>query len=139
PRHQAVVPHQGRARRGHAVAGDRVRGQGHPRERGGAGRHQVAGAPARDARLPRRAAPAGADGRGPGGGRGGAVPGVGRVRDRRNRARRRRGARRSLVTGEETTMPIVTIQSTREATTPEQKAALIKGATDLETRKTGTL
>ena len=28
-------------------------------------------------------------------------------------------------------MPIVTIQSTREATTPEQKAALIKGATDL--------
>jgi 4-oxalocrotonate tautomerase len=28
-------------------------------------------------------------------------------------------------------MPIVTIQNTREGTTPEQKAALIKGATDL--------
>ena len=28
-------------------------------------------------------------------------------------------------------MPIVTIQVTREGTTPEQKAALIKGATDL--------
>jgi 4-oxalocrotonate tautomerase len=28
-------------------------------------------------------------------------------------------------------MPIVTIQITREATTPQQKAALIKGATDL--------
>lgn len=28
-------------------------------------------------------------------------------------------------------MPIVTIQFTRERTTPEQKAALIKGATDL--------
>ena len=28
-------------------------------------------------------------------------------------------------------MPIVTIQITREGTTPEQKAALIKGATDL--------
>ena len=28
-------------------------------------------------------------------------------------------------------MPIVTIQMTREGTTPEQKAALIKGATDL--------
>jgi hypothetical protein len=27
-------------------------------------------------------------------------------------------------------MPIVTIQITREGTTPEQKAALIKGATD---------
>jgi len=31
----------------------------------------------------------------------------------------------------ETTIPIVTIQSTREGTTPDQKAALIKGATDL--------
>jgi 4-oxalocrotonate tautomerase len=30
-------------------------------------------------------------------------------------------------------MPIVTIQITREGTTPEQKAALIKGATDLMT------
>jgi 4-oxalocrotonate tautomerase len=28
-------------------------------------------------------------------------------------------------------MPIVTIQLTREGTTPEQKAALIKGATEL--------
>jgi 4-oxalocrotonate tautomerase len=28
-------------------------------------------------------------------------------------------------------MPIMTIQITREGTTPEQKAALIKGATDL--------
>jgi 4-oxalocrotonate tautomerase len=28
-------------------------------------------------------------------------------------------------------MPIVTIQITREGTTPEQKAALIKGTTDL--------
>ena len=28
-------------------------------------------------------------------------------------------------------MPIVTIQITREGTTPRQKAALIKGATDL--------
>ena len=28
-------------------------------------------------------------------------------------------------------MPIVTIQITREGTTPEQKAALIKGATDM--------
>jgi 4-oxalocrotonate tautomerase len=28
-------------------------------------------------------------------------------------------------------MPIVTIQITREGVTPEQKAALIKGATDL--------
>jgi 4-oxalocrotonate tautomerase len=28
-------------------------------------------------------------------------------------------------------MPIVTIQSTREGTTPEQKAALIQGATKL--------
>ena len=28
-------------------------------------------------------------------------------------------------------MPIVNIQITREGTTPEQKAALIKGATDL--------
>ena len=28
-------------------------------------------------------------------------------------------------------MPVVTIQITREGTTPEQKAALIKGATDL--------
>ena len=28
-------------------------------------------------------------------------------------------------------MPIVTIQITREGTTPAQKAALIKGATDL--------
>lgn len=28
-------------------------------------------------------------------------------------------------------MPIVTIQITREGTTPEQKAALIKGSTDL--------
>ena len=28
-------------------------------------------------------------------------------------------------------MPIVTIQITREGTTPDQKAALIKGATDL--------
>jgi len=28
-------------------------------------------------------------------------------------------------------MPIVTIQITREGTTPEQKSALIKGATDL--------
>jgi 4-oxalocrotonate tautomerase len=28
-------------------------------------------------------------------------------------------------------VPIVTIQITREGTTPEQKAALIKGATDL--------
>jgi 4-oxalocrotonate tautomerase len=28
-------------------------------------------------------------------------------------------------------MPIVTIQITREGTTPEQKGALIKGATDL--------
>jgi 4-oxalocrotonate tautomerase len=28
-------------------------------------------------------------------------------------------------------MPIVTIQITREGTTPEQKAALIRGATDL--------
>ena len=28
-------------------------------------------------------------------------------------------------------MPIVTIQITREGTTPEQKATLIKGATDL--------
>jgi 4-oxalocrotonate tautomerase len=28
-------------------------------------------------------------------------------------------------------MPIVTIQITREGTTPEQRAALIKGATDL--------
>lgn len=28
-------------------------------------------------------------------------------------------------------MPIVTIQVTREGVTPEQKAALIKGATDL--------
>ena len=28
-------------------------------------------------------------------------------------------------------MPIVTIQITREGTTPEQKAALIKGAADL--------
>ncbi len=28
-------------------------------------------------------------------------------------------------------MPIVTIQITREGTTPEQKAALIQGATDL--------
>jgi 4-oxalocrotonate tautomerase len=28
-------------------------------------------------------------------------------------------------------LPIVTIQITREGTTPEQKAALIKGATDL--------
>ena len=55
---------------------------------------------ARDARLPRRAAPAGADGRGPGDRRGGAVPGVGRVRDRRDPARRRRRARRPLVTAE---------------------------------------
>jgi 4-oxalocrotonate tautomerase len=30
-------------------------------------------------------------------------------------------------------MPIVTIQITREGTTPGQKAALIKGATDLMT------
>lgn len=30
-------------------------------------------------------------------------------------------------------MPIVTIQITREGTTPEQKAALIKGATNLLT------
>ena len=28
-------------------------------------------------------------------------------------------------------MPVVTIQITREGTTPAQKAALIKGATDL--------
>jgi len=28
-------------------------------------------------------------------------------------------------------MPIITIQITREGTTPEQKTALIKGATDL--------
>ena len=28
-------------------------------------------------------------------------------------------------------MPVVTIQITREGTTPEQKVALIKGATDL--------
>ena len=40
-------------------------------------------------------------------------------------------ARRSLVTSEEMTRPIVTIQITREGTTPGQKAALIKGATDL--------
>ena len=52
---------------------------------------------ARDARLTRRAAPGGADGRGPGSGRGGAVPGVGRVRDRGDLARRRRCARRALV------------------------------------------
>jgi 4-oxalocrotonate tautomerase len=32
---------------------------------------------------------------------------------------------------EENAMPIVTIQITREGTTPGQKAALIKGATDL--------
>ncbi len=42
---------------------------------------------------------------------------------------------RTLDTGNptlvETAMPIVTIQITREGTTPEQKAALIKGATDL--------
>jgi 4-oxalocrotonate tautomerase len=31
----------------------------------------------------------------------------------------------------ETDMPIVTIQITREGATPEQKAAIIKGATDL--------
>jgi 4-oxalocrotonate tautomerase len=31
-------------------------------------------------------------------------------------------------------MPIVTIQITREGTTPEQKAALIKGTTDLLAR-----
>jgi 4-oxalocrotonate tautomerase len=31
-------------------------------------------------------------------------------------------------------MPIVTIQITREGTTPEQKAALIQGATDLLAR-----
>jgi 4-oxalocrotonate tautomerase len=35
------------------------------------------------------------------------------------------------VTIEELTMPIVTIQITREGTTPGQKAALIKGATEL--------
>lgn len=33
--------------------------------------------------------------------------------------------------GKDEIMPIVTIQITREGTTPEQKAALIKGATDL--------
>ena len=83
-------------------------------------------------RLPRRAASAGANGRDPGDRRRGAVPGVGHIRDRRDPARRRRRARRPLVTPrEETTMPIVTIQITREGTTPEQKAALIKGATDL--------
>jgi hypothetical protein len=32
---------------------------------------------------------------------------------------------------EENAMPIVTIQITREGTTPGQKAALIKGATEL--------
>jgi 4-oxalocrotonate tautomerase len=32
---------------------------------------------------------------------------------------------------EENAMPTVTIQITREGTTPEQKAALIKGATDV--------
>jgi len=44
-------------------------------------------------------------------------------------------AARTRATGnpliEENAMPIVTIQITREGTTPEQKAALIKGATDL--------
>ena len=35
-------------------------------------------------------------------------------------------------------MPIVTIQITREGTTPERKAALIKGATDLESGKMET-
>jgi 4-oxalocrotonate tautomerase len=40
-------------------------------------------------------------------------------------------ARRPLVASEETTIPIVTIQITREGATPAQKAALIKGATDL--------
>jgi 4-oxalocrotonate tautomerase len=37
------------------------------------------------------------------------------------------------VTREETAMPIVTIQITKEGTTPEQKAALIKGVTDVLT------
>jgi 4-oxalocrotonate tautomerase len=42
-------------------------------------------------------------------------------------------AARTLAIGNttENAMPIVTIQITREETTPEQKAALIKGATDL--------
>src|SRR5262245_13266470 len=57
----------------------------------------TADAPVPDARLPRRAAPAGADGRGPRGGRGGPLPGVGRVRDRPDPARRWRHARRPLV------------------------------------------
>ena len=49
-------------------------------------------------RLPRRAASAGANGRGPGDRRRGAVPGVGHIRDRRDLARRWRRARRPLVT-----------------------------------------
>lgn len=36
-----------------------------------------------------------------------------------------------IISLEKTAMPIVTIQITREGTTPEQKAALINGATDL--------
>jgi hypothetical protein len=42
-----------------------------------------------------------------------------------------RVASEALVTSEEATMPIATIQITREETTLEQKTALIKGAADL--------
>src|SRR5262249_30776327 len=69
-----------------------------PCQRGGPRCHQDADARARDTRLPRRAAPAAADGRDPGGGRSGSLPGVGRVRDRGNPARGRGCPRRSLVT-----------------------------------------
>ena len=51
----------------------------------------------RDTLLPRRAAPAEADGRGPGGGRSGPLPGVGHVRYRGNLARGR--GRATPVTG----------------------------------------
>ena len=54
---------QGRPRRRHPVAGDRIRRQGYPRERGVPRHHQDPHALARSARLPRDAPPRGPHGR----------------------------------------------------------------------------
>jgi 4-oxalocrotonate tautomerase len=46
-------------------------------------------------------------------------------------ARNNRIRRRSTYTGKDITMPFINIQVTREGVTAEQKAQLIKGATEL--------
>ena len=52
----AGLADQGRIERRHQVAGDRVRKEGHPRQRGVARHHQDADACARNARVPRQSA-----------------------------------------------------------------------------------